>query len=68
MLTGKENWPELSALTSVFMVELPGIEPGGKRALTRGDADLATRNNAKVRETTCGYARGVDGVNTTKTG
>jgi hypothetical protein len=25
---------------------------------------LTTRNNAKVRETTCGYAKGVDGVNT----
>jgi len=27
MLMGKENWPELSALTSIFSVELPGIEP-----------------------------------------
>jgi hypothetical protein len=25
---------------------------------------LTTRNDAKVRETTCGYAKGVDGVNT----
>ena len=25
---------------------------------------LTTRNNAKVRETTCGYAKRVDGVNT----
>jgi hypothetical protein len=24
----KENWPELVALTSIFSVELPGIEPG----------------------------------------
>ena len=23
----KENWPELAALTSIFSVELPGIEP-----------------------------------------
>jgi hypothetical protein len=23
----KENWPELVALTSIFSVELPGIEP-----------------------------------------
>jgi hypothetical protein len=28
MSMGKENWPELEALTSVFSVELPGIEPG----------------------------------------
>jgi hypothetical protein len=27
MSMGKENWPELEALTSVFSVELPGIEP-----------------------------------------
>ena len=26
--------------------------------------DLSTRNNAKQRKTTCGYARGVDRVNT----
>jgi hypothetical protein len=23
----KENWPELLALTSIFFLELPGIEP-----------------------------------------
>jgi hypothetical protein len=27
MLMKKENWPELVALTSIFSVELPGIEP-----------------------------------------
>ena len=27
MLMGKENWPGLVALTSIFLVELPGIEP-----------------------------------------
>jgi hypothetical protein len=26
--------------------------------------DFSTRNNAKVRETTCGYANGVDAINT----
>ena len=26
-LTKKKNWPELVALTSTFLVELPGIEP-----------------------------------------
>jgi hypothetical protein len=25
---------------------------------------MATRNDAKVRETTCGYAKGVDDINT----
>jgi hypothetical protein len=28
MLMKKKNWPELAALTSIFSVELPGIEPG----------------------------------------
>ncbi len=28
MLMREERWPEFMALTSVFMVELPGIEPG----------------------------------------
>ena len=27
MLMKKKNWSELAALTSVFSVELPGIEP-----------------------------------------
>jgi hypothetical protein len=27
-LVKKENWPEPMALTSIFSVELPGIEPG----------------------------------------
>jgi hypothetical protein len=27
MLMKKKNWPELVALTSIFSVELPGIEP-----------------------------------------
>jgi len=26
--------------------------------------NLAMRNDAKVREMTCGYAKGVDGINT----
>ena len=28
MLMKKESWPEVVALTSIFCVELPGIEPG----------------------------------------
>ena len=34
MLTGKENWPGLVFLTSIFSVELPGIEPDTEIALT----------------------------------
>jgi hypothetical protein len=30
MLTKKESWPRLLALTSVSLVELPGIEPGAQ--------------------------------------
>ena len=37
ILTKKENWPELVALTSIFFVELPGIEPGAETALTCED-------------------------------
>jgi hypothetical protein len=44
-------------------VELPGIEPGPKIRLNSGNADLPTRNDAKRREMTCGYAEGVDGIN-----
>jgi hypothetical protein len=46
------------------LVELPGIEPVIETNVTCGNAKLTTRNNAKLRETTCGYAKGVDGVNT----
>jgi hypothetical protein len=42
------------------LVELPGIEPGVKIALNCEDAGLAY---AKRRQTTCGYAGGVDGIN-----
>jgi len=34
MLMGKENWPGLVFLTSIFSVELPGIEPDTEIALT----------------------------------
>jgi hypothetical protein len=37
----KENWPELVALTSIFSVELPGIEPvSGCWSLSRTCAEL----------------------------
>jgi hypothetical protein len=41
-------------------VELPGIEPASENDLTCGHIGT---DDAKVRETTCGYATGVDGVN-----
>jgi hypothetical protein len=47
--------PDLSS------VELPGIEPVTETNVTCGNAET---NYAKLRETTCGYAKGVDGVNT----
>ena len=45
------------------LVELPGIEPATENPLTCGNV---ASDDAKQRETTCGYARGVDGANTTK--
>ena len=46
------------------LVELPGIEPAPEIAVT---LKLATRNDVKRRETTCGYARGVDDINMPRT-
>jgi hypothetical protein len=44
---------------------MPGIELATKIAPTCWNArNSTTPNNAKVRETICGYAKGVDGVNT----
>jgi hypothetical protein len=42
-------------------VELPGIEPDTKSGVTCGNAKV---DDAKRRETTCGYAKDVDGINT----
>ncbi len=58
----KENWPELTALTSGFSVELPGIEPATEIPLTWTNTES---KYAKRREMTCGYASGVDGINST---
>ena len=63
MLMGNENRPGLVALTCIFPVELPGIEPATKVALTCGNTVPATRNYAKLREMTWGDAKGVDDVN-----
>jgi hypothetical protein len=60
----KENWPEPVALTSIFIVELPGIEPALKSALNCRNAEF---ERAKRRESTrkyLSYAKGVDGINT----
>ena len=37
MFMEKENWPELVALTSIFSVELPGIEPAALPGLLPSD-------------------------------
>jgi hypothetical protein len=59
----KENWPELAALTSIFSVELPGIEPAREIALSCGNIGFGSRNDAK-RRGGLSYAKGVDGINT----
>ena len=51
------------ALARFFPVELPGNEPGTKTVLNCGNAQSDCANDAKVLETTCGYVKGVDGVN-----
>jgi hypothetical protein len=47
-------------ISAALFVKLPGIEPGTKIALSCGNTEF---RYAKVRETTCGYARRVDGIN-----
>jgi hypothetical protein len=54
MLMGKENRPGLVALTCIFPVELPGIEPATEIQLTCRNAEF---DYAKVRETTRNYLR-----------
>ncbi len=46
---GKESRPEFAALTCIFPVELPGIEPATEMALTCGNAEF---QYARQRETT----------------
>jgi hypothetical protein len=55
MLMRKKSWPELAALTSIFFVELPGIEPGAETALTCEDDGIEyekrrqkTRNDLRI--------------------
>jgi hypothetical protein len=49
MLLRKENRPRLVALTCIFPVELPGIEPDTEFVLSCGNAEF---DDAKHRETT----------------
>jgi hypothetical protein len=56
MLMKKENWPELTFLTSVFFVELPGIEPAPKIVVNCGNVEFdyakrlqMTRNDLRIR-------------------
>jgi hypothetical protein len=46
---GNENWPEPEALTSIFSVELPGIEPDAESGLTCEESEY---DDAKRRQTT----------------
>ena len=58
--------PDTSRIGAIREQAIETLSPCTRR-LQEGPAktpDFGTRNNAKVRETTCGYARGVDGVNT----
>lgn len=48
------------ALTSIFSVELPGIEPSSEISLNWGNSGI---DDAKRRDMTCGYAEAVDGIN-----
>jgi hypothetical protein len=50
-------------ISAALLVELPGIEPAAEIHLTEGTLNLTTRNNVKVPESTCGYARRVDDIN-----
>jgi hypothetical protein len=49
MLMVKENWSELVSLTSIFSVELPGIEPSSEISLNWGNSGI---DDAKRRQTT----------------
>jgi hypothetical protein len=46
-------------MISCFSVELPGIEPAPKMVMSCGNGKYS---DAKVPETTCAYAGGVDGI------
>jgi hypothetical protein len=54
MLMGKETGQDLDLLTSSFSVELPGIEPAPKIAVSCGNTEF---DYAKRRKTTQKYLR-----------
>jgi hypothetical protein len=51
---GNENWPELVALTSLFSVELPGIEPAAPPGLLASEQQF---RSASLRFVPAGYLR-----------
>src|SRR6478609_4618274 len=55
---------DFSVLACPPVVELPGIEPATEIALSCGNAEFDDAKQRKQREMTCGYAKGVDGINT----
>jgi len=63
LLGGRGDDCVLRPVTRPFSVELPGIERAAISPMTCGNDEI---HDAKQRETTYGYARGVDGVNTTE--
>ena len=66
ILMGKENRPGLMALTCIFRWSCRESNPLQKSARPAEKPILTTRNNAKVREMTSRYARGVDGINSSQ--
>ena len=51
---------EKGRISAALPVELPGIELGAEISVTCGNAEV---DDVKQRETTCRYAKGVDGIN-----
>jgi hypothetical protein len=54
MLMRKKNWPELTALTSYFFVELPGIEPAAPSGLLASEQQF---RSVSLRFVPAGYLR-----------
>ena len=54
------------ALTCIFWWSCRESNPLQKSRSPAGMPILATRNDAKIREATCGYAKGVNDINTSK--
>jgi hypothetical protein len=52
---GKENWPELVALTSIFPVELPESNPSLYQGFWRPNWCFDTSRSGSVRLVTSGF-------------